>query len=233
MTPERNPFRPTICGEDYRLAELPRDASSDVLWRESSAEEYENYVSWLADYLHAQTNIELDAKQKGIDCPRAYDDLCQLKLNLLPSSNQEPCRELTFSEKKIARAGSLGMHAAYYQEFLIDLDIGIDEVLGCKLTYSKSQLERILDRTGEFGAPAPGDEFTATPLRDRYTEEDVAERIRERLAAEALGDDVASDFCDLPWRVPLAILLRDVAEKELRIQCLSRFFICYDEESRK
>jgi hypothetical protein len=58
------------------------------------------------------------------------------------------------------------------------------------------------------------------------------DRIRELQAAKAL-DDLTEEFGDVPWRVPLAALLRDVPNREQRVRCLWKFFVIYEEESRK
>src|SRR5947209_19842326 len=115
MTPDENPYRPMICGEDYRLASLPRDADGNALWRGGSGEDYENYLSWLADYLHAQEAMPLAKKQYGLGQPRIYSGSSQSELKGAQASDRpEPERGL--SEKKLSAAGALGMHAAYYQD---------------------------------------------------------------------------------------------------------------------
>src|SRR6267143_6705577 len=120
--PEENPFRPTICGEDYRLAEFPRDATGCALWQGASGADYENYLDWLADYLYAQRGVELEAKQARL-------------------------REFASSQNKEVAAAGVGAHAADYDGGLCELDIRIFENQAQEPAASESSLDLILDQT--------------------------------------------------------------------------------------
>ncbi|MGI8469408.1 MAG: hypothetical protein ACR2N3_13245 [Pyrinomonadaceae bacterium] len=41
------------------------------------------------------------------------------------------------------------------------------------------------------------------------------------------------DFCDLPWRVPLAAIIKKVSDKQERIKLVRLFYTFYQEYSRK
>src|SRR5262249_39770924 len=153
MRPEENPFRPTICGEDYRLVDFPRDASGDALWQGSRGEDFERYIHWLADYLDQHRDVAPAPKQQ------------KLLVRMHLPGNEENC------------AVGIGWHAAYYELELVDLDYRIAEVLDDGLSFCERDLDRILDQFLEY-APEPGDRTDWSVVRDHYTREDVAERIR-------------------------------------------------------
>ena len=207
-----------VFGRDYRLNELPRDRSGKVLYLGESEFEYYGYINWLADYLY---NREIEPNDR-------QSDLCRL----VARKNRDDAMYL------------LGMYGALHEHLLVDTDVflAIDEKIEDPRSYSDADIEWIYKRALEIAKEY--DEWAGSNEENNLqgvfavdiTPGISHERIRQYLDEDAERIDLCDeegDFCDVGWRVPLSLVLKDVTEKTERVRLLKIFFELYSEYINK
>ena len=220
MIPDNFSFEAAGFGLDYRMNAFPRAADGSVLYRGDSEEEYLAYVSWLADYLYV--------------------------VHLEPSSRQAALCEDVKSAGKEWAIQIVGMNAGLYDNLQMDIDYAIMNILSGGFDCSDEEFERIMDfikRDREADAEADAKEDAKIPGRPvklssgsitcGYTREDVKARLDELRQEQELIGELRRDFCDVGWRVPLSVILRDIPDKAERIRLLRLFFVFRQEYADK
>jgi len=203
---------------DYSLNAVPRDESGRMLYTQRNQDDYRRYVSWLADYLfeNADARSALQA------------ELCRYLLGL-PKDNAML---------------EIGMCAS---DYVMDIDL-ITMCLGDLFEAPWEPTEDVINRvhrevlsrrndTGEeqgdpevpncyFKAPGP-------PLREETARVLREEKHRELCLQRAGVEPHRVPFCDIGWRIPLAVILLDVDDHQAREDLLDVFFREYSDWSSK
>jgi hypothetical protein len=217
--PDQFLFAGVFFGKDYRLNALPRDASGDPLYTEESEVEVMAYVGWLADYLYRQ---EMPPNHRQLD-------LCRI-LSRIP--DHEAPR-------------FLGSIAALHHHCLVNVDVkfAVDQLLGSRSTFTEQDIDAIQQRAfrirDEYDAWASSTEETvmqgvvANEDEGGYSRERIRQYLEEEAEGKAFCDDAELNFCDIPWRVPLSMVLKRVKEKSQRVRLLLSFFEAYAEYADK
>ena len=211
--PDQFLFADIFFGKDYRLNDLPRNASGEPLYTGESEFEGMAYVSWLADYLHEQ---EIAPNN------RQYD-LCRI-------ISRMPVHEAP---------RFLGNIAALHQHFLVNVDVkfAADELLEDPTIFTEQHLDAIQKRAFEIRDDyddweTPTDEkvvrgVMATDDDEGYSMDRILQYLEEEAERKTHCDYADLDFCDIPWRIPLSVILRRVEDKKRSVKLLISFFEAY------
>ena len=209
-----------LFGKDYRLNDMPEDASGNVLYKGDSEFEYMAYVKWLADYLYKQ-EIEPDERQW---------DLCRV-VSRMPEDDS-----MRF----------LGMYGAIHDSFLVDCDAlsAIYERINEPGSFSEEDIEWIYSRTmeirKEYEEWASSNDTNSIPiivaaedLSEGVTRETIRQYLLEEAEREGLLNREVPDFPDVAWRIPLSVVLKNVTDKKERFRLLEIFFKFHAEYALK
>jgi len=207
-----------IFGRDYRLNDLPKDATGNLLFESYSERNYSIYIDWLADYLHQQ-QIAPNEKQ---------EDLCRLV------SKMDKEKAMYF----------LGMYAALYESILLDTDteLAINEKIDTTCNFSDDDIDWVYIRSleikkeyDEWSEKEGGDEdhhqnvVVAGPLSLPVSRKNIRQYLFEEAEKRKLYDFEGFDFGDVAWRIPLSVALKDVKDKNDRKELLEIFFDFFSE----
>ncbi len=215
-----DPYRPAAFGADYQLTGFPRDEAGNLLYTSGKGEEYDAYLSWLADYL-----VSVEAK---------------------PSARQEALCERYRTVAPAAAMGSLGMWVAEYQDYREEIRSAVDAVqsgpwLDCSdaaIQAVRAELASWWEEQAAYDEDEDDDEDGEEADADENertlpTEDDIRVVIGEMRQLEANFAPATRDFLDLGWRVPLAQILKCIPDREERVRLLDEFFTSYREEAGK
>lgn len=207
-----------IFGRDYRLNDLPKDATGNLLFEAYSEGDYSIYVNWLADYLHQQ--------------------------EIAPNERQEDlCRIVSKMDKDKAMY-LLGMYAALYEYILLDTDthLAISERIDDPCNFSEDDIDWIYSRSleikkeyDEWAEKEAGDGahypkvVVAGPLSLPVSRENIRQYLLEEAEKRKCYDFGDFDFADVAWRIPLSVVLKDVNDKNDRTELLEIFFDLFSE----
>ena len=197
-----------VFGKDYRLNELPKDAAGNVLYKGDSEFEYQAYVQWLADYLYHQ---KIEPNERQIDL----------------------CRIVSLMDKDDAMY-LLGMYAACHESYLIDIEahMAIDERLEDPCSFSEEDIDwinnRAIETRKEYDEWAKSNDEGITiilceDLSERVSHKTIRQHLEEEAERKRLCDYANYEFCDMPWRIPLSVVLKDVKDKKERVRLLKVF----------
>lgn len=203
-------------GRDYSLNALPKDEFGNLLFQTDEKGKYDTYLDWLADYLYEQ--------------------------KIGPHEKQEALCKIVSSMDKERGMQYLGMYAALHEYMLIDVDtlLAIEERITDRTHFTEEDITWICNRSMEIareyekwasareGEPGVFPKvIVVKPLASPLERENVRQHLREEAEQMRLYDYPGYDFCDVGWRVPLSVLLRDVDDKTERIRLLDVFFDIY------
>lgn len=127
----------------------------------------------------------------------------------------------------------IGMNAALYDSMMAEVNIAILDVPGSLYRNATEDIDSAFailkerDREDAESAPEVNEGpviMSCNTITSGHAREDVEARIAEMREAKILVGELADAFCDVGWRLPLAVVLSDVQKKEERIRLLTLFF---------
>ena len=189
-------------GRDFRLDQLPNNPTGKLMNDSKSKEDYEAYLGWLADYL-SKNQVPVSARQQ------AY------------------CHRLEKLTTKEAMT-NIGMNAAIYEFHALPPEAfeALNEWNGTYIDFTEADVERIYNYALRLRQEAK-------EISDERTiDKDAIRQFLEEEKEKASISEEAQEFCDVPYRVLLAWVLKDATDPKDRIQLLDVFFSEYKELSR-